>query len=85
MHSWCLQYVCEFHREQTPENSCDNPDLCEKMRDLANFVYAAGRSEQVDCESLKDRVSWLSEAYGEDLMAIDIVSLLSEYSQIHCK
>ena len=64
-----------------PSNSCENPDLCEKMGDIANFVYAAStpsRREEIDCELLKDRISWFGEEYGEDSNAIDIVDYLSE-------
>ena len=51
------------------------------MTDLADFVYAAGRNEKIDCDALKDRISWLSNTFSDDPMANDIVALLSEYSQ----
>ena len=54
------------------------------MTDLADFVYAAGRNEKIDCDTLKDRISWLSNTFSDDTMANDIVTLLTEYSQIHC-
>ena len=55
-----------------------------KMSDLADFVYAAGRNEKIDCDTLIDRISWLSSTFSDDTMANDIVALLTEYSQIHC-
>ena len=54
------------------------------MSDLADFVYAAGRNEKIDCDTLIDRISWLSSTFSDDTMANDIVALLTEYSQIHC-
>ena len=74
MYQWCLQNA----------KSSSDSSLTEKMTDLADFVYAAGRNEKIDCDTLNNRISWLSSTFSDDTMANDIVALLTEYSQIHC-
>ena len=74
MYLWCIQNA----------KSSSDSSLTEKMKDLADFVYAAGRNEKIDCDTLNDRISWLSSTFSDDTMANDIVALLTEYSQIHC-
>lgn len=74
MYQWCLENA----------RTSSDSSLTEKMTDLADFVFAAGRNEKIDCDTLNDRISWLSSTFSDDTMANDIVALLTEYSKIHC-
>jgi hypothetical protein len=77
MLQWCIQKA----------KSSSDSSLTEKMNDLADFVQDAGmkkKKRKIDCDTLNDRISWLSSTFNDDTMANNIVALLTEYSQIHC-